>query len=90
MVTPEEAVPEKHPVPRDAQEQHPGRLAAGLPGKGRAERVDSPGKDRMPGSVQAGPMMHPGDVEQELLYLPGLRIVKVFLQLGAPLPYGIV
>jgi hypothetical protein len=33
----------------------------------------------MPGSVQAGPMMHPGDVEQELLDPSGLRIVKVFL-----------
>ena len=29
----------------------------------------------MPGSVQAGPMMHPGDVEQELLDLHGIRIV---------------
>jgi hypothetical protein len=35
-------------------------------------------------------MMHPGDVEQELLDLPGLRIVKVFLHLDAPLPHRIV
>ena len=51
MATPEEAVPEEHPVPRDAQEEHPGRLAAGLLGKGRPKRIDSPGEDRMPGSV---------------------------------------
>ncbi|MBP2676378.1 MAG: hypothetical protein H6Q84_3218, partial [Deltaproteobacteria bacterium] len=62
MVTPEEAFPEEHPVPGDAQEEDPGRFAAGLLRKGRAERVDSPGEDRMPGCVQAGPMMHPGDV----------------------------
>jgi hypothetical protein len=35
-------------------------------------------------------MMHPGDVEQELLDPPDLRIVKVFLHLDAPLLYGIV
>ena len=44
----------------------------------------------MAGSVQAGPMMHPGDVEQELFDLPGLRIAKVFLHLNAPLLHGIV
>ena len=79
MVTPEEAVPEEDPVPGDAKEEHPGRFAAGLTGKRRAERVDSPGEDRMPGSVQSRQMMHPGDVEQELLDPPGLLIVKVFL-----------
>jgi hypothetical protein len=87
VVAPEEAVPEEHPVPRDAQEEHPGLFAAGLPGKGPAEGVDPPGQDRMPGSVQAGPMMHPGDVEQELLDPPVLRIVKVFLHLDAPLSH---
>jgi hypothetical protein len=35
-------------------------------------------------------MMHPGDVEQELLDTPGLRIVKVVLHLDAPLPHRIV
>ena len=33
---------------------------------------------------------HPGDVEQELPDLPGLRIVTVILHLDAPLPYGTV
>ena len=86
MVAPEEAVPKEHPVPRDAQEEHPGRFAAGLPGKGRPQRVDSPGEDRMAGSVQAGPMVHPGDVEQELLDPLRFRIVKVTHHLDAPLP----
>jgi len=92
MVAPEEAVPEEHPVTRDAQEKDPGRFMAGLPGKGRAEGVDSPGEDRMPGCVQAGPMMHPGDVEQELLdphVLPFL-LMKAILHLDAPLPHRIV
>jgi hypothetical protein len=75
MVAPEEAVPEEHPVARDAQEEDPGRLMARLPGKRGAEGVDSPGEDRMPGRIQAGPMMHLGDVEQEVLYPPGLRIL---------------
>jgi hypothetical protein len=87
LVTPEEAIPEEHPVPRDAEEEHPGRLAAGLPGEGRPQRVDSPGEDRMPGSVQAGPMVDLGDVEQEPLDPLRLRIVKVIHRLEAPLPY---
>ena len=86
MVAPEEAIPEEHPVTRDAQEEHPGRFTAGLPGKGRPQRVDSPGEDRMPGSIQAGPMMHPGDIEQEPLDPLRLRIVKVIHRLDAPLP----
>ena len=90
MVTPEEAVPEEHPVPRDAQEEHPGRFAAGLPGKGRAERVDSPGENRMPGSVQAGPMMHAGDVEQQLLDSLGSRVQALNLHPDALLPKSIV
>jgi hypothetical protein len=86
MVAPEEAVPEEHPVARDAKEEDPGRFVADLPGKGGAEGVDPPGEDRMPGCVQAGPMMHPGDVEQKVLYPPGLRILKAFLHPDAPLP----
>jgi len=31
-------------------------------------------------------MMHPGDVEQERLDSPGLRILKAFLHSDAPLP----
>lgn len=31
-------------------------------------------------------MMHPGDVEKELLDPPGLRILKAFLHPDAPLP----
>jgi hypothetical protein len=34
-------------------------------------------------------MMHPGDVEQELLDPPGLRIVRVFLHLDVPLSHCI-
>ena len=59
---------------------------ADLPGKGGAESVDPPGEDRMPGRVQAGPMMHPGYVEKELLDPPGIRILKAFLPPDAPLP----
>jgi len=77
--------PEEHPVARDAREKDPGRFMAGLTGKGRAEGVDSTGEDRMPGCVQAGPTMRPGDVEKELLDPPGLRILKALLHPDAPL-----
>ena len=74
----------------DVPDRRFGEIQAGLPRKGPAERVDSPGEDRMSGCVQAGPVMHPGDVEQEFLERPGVRIVKLILHLYAPFPHGIV
>jgi len=90
VVASAEPVSEEHAVPRDAQQEHPGAFPARRPGKGRAESLDSPREDRMPGCVQAGPVMHAGDVEQELLDPPRLRVVQVFFQPGAPLLHGIV
>jgi hypothetical protein len=65
-------------------------FAAGFRRKGRAQRVDAPGEDRVPGSVQAGPMMHPRDIDQQLLDPRGFGIVKRFPHPDAPLPQYIV